>query len=177
MTKSSKKTLQKLAFAGHTLHTLHTLHTTGDVVEAGLLGVAAPASHLASRAVTAGLKESGHSAARQLVRASSDAALKQAAKKGAAAAAKTALRGNAIGALVGFVVDQGCDTVRLATGRIDGDAYVRKSAGNAAGAGGTLAGASAGAALGTLLCPGVGTVIGGFLGGIFGDLGARSVFD
>lgn len=153
----------------------HTLHTTGDKVEAGLVALAHPAERLATRALSEGLKESGHQAARQLVRASSEAALKQAAKKGASAAAKTALRGNAIGALVGFAIDQSCDTVRLATGRIDGDAYARRSAGNVVGAGGTMAGASAGAALGTMICPGVGTVIGGLLGGFLGEAGARKV--
>ena len=171
-TSSSTSTRDKVAAIGAVGGALRHLHQ-GQPLEAALTVAAPVATHGAHAAVKKAIVATGSKAGQELLRATGEAALKKAAGKGIGHVAKTALRGNVIGSIVGLVIDQGADTARLAAGSIDSEQYARQTCENVAGAGGGLGGAAAGAALGTLICPGIGTCIGGFLGSVFGDAGAR----
>jgi hypothetical protein len=96
---------------------------------------------------------------------------KEISKRGAGAAARTALRSNALSSIAFLCVDQAADTARFAAGSIDGDEYRARTGENVGGAVGSLGGSALGAAIGSALFPGVGTAVGALIGGCFGGMG------
>jgi hypothetical protein len=122
--------------------------------------------------------ETGKQAAKEVGKVIAEEASKQLVKQAALRTFKQAavayLRGNALGALAGLVVDQGVDSIRLASGKLRGAEYVERSAENAASAAGGFGGAAVGTAIGTALLPGVGTVLGSIAGGILGGVGLNA---
>jgi hypothetical protein len=80
---------------------------------------------------------------------------------------KRVLKSNGATTVVFAVVEQGADTIRLASGKITKSEYAERTGGNVVSTGGALAGA----ALGTVLLPGVGTFLGGLVGGVLGQIG------
>lgn len=87
------------------------------------------------------------------------------------------MKGCAIGAGVGFVINSTVDAVGLCRGKQSGKEFAKNMGKNAVETGGSLAGSGIGAAVGSLICPGVGTAVGGFLGGLIGGIGARASVD
>ena len=127
-------------------------------------------ARVATRAAKAGGEAMARGAATRVVQAG----LKEAAKVSGKQGIKAVARGNPFFTVASLIVDQGVDSARLATGKIDGDEYAKRTVENVGGAGGGAGGAAAGAMVGSMILPGVGTLIGGFIGGILGGAGGRT---
>ena len=132
-------------------------------------GATAVAREGATQAVKYGIAKGLSAVARE----GSKAALREGGKQVAKQSLRSLARGNAVSATACFVVDQGVDLVRLASGDIDSKEYGKRTVESGCGAAGAAGGAVAGAALGSVV-PVVGTVVGGIIGGIIGGLGGNA---
>lgn len=143
---------------------------TTVTANAAFTATSAAARKVACAALEAGLRVATRSVAKSagkaFAKAASEVLGKELARHGAVRAAGAALRGQAIGAAAGLVLEQGVDTWQLASGRIDRAVYGRRTVENVATACGSLAGSAIGAAVGSSICPGVGTAVGAAVGGV-----------
>jgi len=147
--------------------------TTSSLDLATLIKVAA--TPLAQRAVVGTVRVvASKSTANAWARAGSQATAANLARMSAGAAVRTAGRANVVATVGIGLAGQVADTYRLATGKIDGAEYGKRSAETAGATAGGVGGGYLGAAIGTAICPGLGTVLGVIIGGVLGGLGGEA---
>jgi hypothetical protein len=153
--------------------------TSTDPLEAARAAASAGAQSAVKGVVTRGVEQAIGEGIRRvsptLLQEATKQAVQASGKELAKQAARSTLRGNAVAAAAGLVVEQGIQTAYLLTGKINGTEYGRRSLENVASSGGSLGGSALGAAIGTVLCPGLGTAVGAALFGIAGSMGGSKL--
>ncbi len=125
---------------------------------------------VAKTAAKSSVKAGGKTASALLIKEGGKMVAKSIGKEGL----KKAAGSNAATGVAFGLVEQGLDTIKLASGEIDSSTYAKKTIENVGSTGGAIGGAMYGAALGSVI-PIVGTAIGAAVGGLIGGIGGGGI--